>query len=203
MDELRFRLIYQRELRDCCVLCFTETWLTPVIPDCALQADRFSIHHMEDTASLDKVKGEGTCFLINTSWCSDVATLPIHCCPDPEYLSVKCCPCYIPPHVDVKNALDLIYTGTNTLETKFPESLFIVASNFKQANHKQVMPKYHQHISCPTRELNILDHCCTTTKDAYRSIPCPHFGKSDHSAVFLLPVYKQKLKQENSSRKEV
>eukprot|EP00061_Rhincodon_typus_P016415 g44617.t1 len=42
---------------------------------------------------------------------------------------------YIPPHADVKNALDVIYT--NTRETKFPEALFIVAGNFNQANLKQ------------------------------------------------------------------
>eukprot|EP00061_Rhincodon_typus_P008386 g30944.t1 len=58
---------------------------------------------------------------------------------------------YIPPHVDVKNAPDVIYTTTNTLETKFPEVLFIVASDLNQANLKRALPKYHQHISCPTR----------------------------------------------------
>eukprot|EP00061_Rhincodon_typus_P003030 g19113.t1 len=98
-------------------------------------------------------------------------------------------------HADVKNTLDKIYTATKTPETKFPESLFIVASDFNQAKLKQVMPKYHQHISCPTRGINILDRCYTTIKDAYCSIPCPHFGKSDHSAAFLLPAYKQKLKR--------
>eukprot|EP00061_Rhincodon_typus_P009636 g33288.t1 len=87
----------------------------------------------------------------------------------------------------------MIHTATNTLEIKFPEALFIVASDFNQSNLKQVMPKYHQHISCPTRGPNILDHCHTTTKSTYRSIPQPYFGKSDHSAVFLLPAYKQEL----------
>eukprot|EP00061_Rhincodon_typus_P003725 g20816.t1 len=52
-------------------------------------------------------------------------------------------------------------------------------------------------------EPNILDHCYTTVKDAYRSVLCPHFGKSDNSAVFLLPAYKQKPKRENLSQKVV
>eukprot|EP00061_Rhincodon_typus_P004424 g22531.t1 len=64
------------------------------------------------------------------------------------------------------------------------------------------MPKYHQHISRPIRGPNILDHCYTTIKNAYCSIPCPHFGKSNHNAVFLLPAYEQKLKQKNPSQKE-
>eukprot|EP00061_Rhincodon_typus_P016889 g45339.t1 len=58
-------------------------------------------------------------------------------------------------------------------------------------------------MSYPTRGPNILDHCYTTIKDTYSSIPCPHFRKSDHSTVFLLPAYKQKLKRENPSQNEV
>eukprot|EP00061_Rhincodon_typus_P008163 g30543.t1 len=195
MDELRSRLTYQRELRDCCVLCFTETWLTPAIPDCTLQGDRFSIHCM---ASLSKAKDGGICSLINTSWCLDVVALANHCSLDLEYLIVKHHPyyksreftsailiaVYIPPHADVKNALDVIYTTTNTLETKFPKPLFIVAGNFNQANLKQILPKYHPHISCPTRgEPNILDHSYMTIKDAYSSISRPHFGKFNHSTA--------------------
>eukprot|EP00061_Rhincodon_typus_P016070 g44089.t1 len=89
-----------------------------------------------------------------------------------------------------------------TVETKFPKALFIVAGDFNQANFKRALPKYHQHISCPTRGPNILGHCYTINKDAYRSIPCPHFRKSDHSAEFVLPAYKQMLKWENASQKE-
>eukprot|EP00061_Rhincodon_typus_P000693 g12468.t1 len=110
---------------------------------------------------------------------------------------------YIPPNADVKNAIDVIYTTTNALKTKFPKSLFIVASDFNQTNLKQMLPKYHQHISCPTRGLNVLDHCYTTIKYAYCSIPHPHFGKSDQSTMFLLPAYKQKLKLADPSRNEV
>eukprot|EP00061_Rhincodon_typus_P017629 g46402.t1 len=82
---------------------------------------------MDCMASLDKTKGDGVCFLINTSWCSDVATLASHCCLDLEYFTVKCHPyylpreyssvtliaVYIPPHTDVTNVLDMIYTATN------------------------------------------------------------------------------------------
>eukprot|EP00061_Rhincodon_typus_P017637 g46413.t1 len=109
---------------------------------------------------------------------------------------------YIPPQADVKNTLDEIYTTTNVLKTKFPNALFIVASDFNEAKLERVLPQYHQHVSYPTRGLNTLDHCYTTVKDAYCSIPCPHFGKSDHSTVFLLPAYKQKMKQEILHRKE-
>ncbi len=33
-------------------------------------------------------------------------------------------------------------------------------------------------------------------RDAYKSLPRPPFGKSDHSSILLLPAYRQKLKRE-------
>eukprot|EP00061_Rhincodon_typus_P017578 g46332.t1 len=65
-----------------------------------------------------------------------------------------------------------------------------------------VLPKYHQNIF-PMRGLNTLHHSYVTIEDAYCSIPRPHFGKSDHNTVFLLPAYKQKLKLEDPSQKEI
>eukprot|EP00061_Rhincodon_typus_P011852 g37177.t1 len=48
---------------------------------------------------------------------------------------------------------------------------------------------------------DILDHCSPATKDAYQSISHPHFGKSDHNVVLLLPAYKQKLKCDDPVQK--
>ena len=56
------------------------------------------------------------------------------------------------------------------------------------------MPKYRQHVTCPTRDMNTLDHCYTTIKDAYRSVPRAALGLSDHCLVHLIPTYRQKLK---------
>eukprot|EP00061_Rhincodon_typus_P010583 g34981.t1 len=153
MDKLRSKLIFQRELRDCCVLCFMEIWFIPAIPNCSPQADGSSTHCRDCMAYSGNTKDGGIC-LPNTSLYSDVVTLTSLCSPDLEYLKVKCRPyyllheftsailtaVYILPHIDVKNALDEIYTATNIVEMKFPEALFIVAGNFNQANLKRVMP---------------------------------------------------------------
>eukprot|EP00061_Rhincodon_typus_P006622 g27453.t1 len=48
-------------------------------------------------------------------------------------------------HADVKNALDEVYTATNTLETKFPE--FIVTGDFKQANLNAFYAQFEQNAS--------------------------------------------------------
>ena len=41
-----------------------------------------------------------------------------------------------------------------------------------------------------------LDHLYSTHRDAYKALPRPQFGKSDHNSILLIPAYKQKLKQE-------
>ncbi len=53
-----------------------------------------------------------------------------------------------------------------------------------------------QHITINTCGDRVLDHCYSPFRDAYKSLPRPPFGKSDHSSVLLLPAYRQKLKRE-------
>ncbi len=43
MDDLRARISFQRDIRDCNIICLTETWLTPSDPDTAVTpSDNFS-----------------------------------------------------------------------------------------------------------------------------------------------------------------
>ncbi|XP_072374364.1 uncharacterized protein [Scyliorhinus torazame] len=199
LDELNARLTSQREVRDRCVLCFRDM-AHPASPDCAIQPESFSIHRVGLTVSSSKAKCGGVCLLINTSWCLDAATPTTYCSPDLEYLAVKCRPyylpreftlaiitvVYIPPQGEVKAAVEELYTVTNNYETEHPEALFIVAGDFNKANLKSALSNIHQHISSPTRGDNTLDHCYPKIKGAYRSIPRPHFRKSDHKTVLLL-----------------
>ena len=75
------------------------------------------------------------------------------------------------------------------------DAVFVVAGHFNHCNLRTVLPKYHQHVSFPTRENNILDHIYSNVKGAYKAAPRPHFGQSDHISVFLYPSYRQLLKQ--------
>ncbi len=44
MDDLRARISSQWDIRDCNILCLTETWLTPSVPDTAVMpSDTFSV----------------------------------------------------------------------------------------------------------------------------------------------------------------
>ena len=47
---------------------------------------------------------------------------------------------------------------------------------------------------CNQREKTSLDHLYSTHRDAYKALPRPQFGKSDHNYILLIPAYKQKIK---------
>ncbi len=80
-------------------------------------------------------------------------------------------------------------------ETAHPDAAFVVMGVFKKAKFRTIAPKYFQHITINMRGDRVLDHCYSAFRDAYKSLPRPAFGKSDHSSVLLLPAYRQKLKR--------
>ncbi len=70
MDDLRARISFQWDIRDCNIFCLTKTWLTPTVPDTAVTpSDNFSVLRMDRTAEAGKNKGGGVCFFINKKWC--------------------------------------------------------------------------------------------------------------------------------------
>ncbi len=93
-------------------------------------------------------------------------------------------------------ALKELYGNISEQETAYPEAAFIVTGDFNKANFRTIAPKCFQHITINTRGDRVLDHCYSPFRDAYKSLPRPPFGKSDHSFILLLPVYRQKLKRE-------
>ncbi len=84
MDDLRARISFQRDIRDCNILCLTETWLTPTVPDTAVTpSDNFYVLWMDRTAEAGKNKGGGVCFFINKKWCGprNISILSRSCSP--------------------------------------------------------------------------------------------------------------------------
>ncbi len=220
MDDLRARISFQRDIRDCIILCLTETWLTPTVPDtAATPSDNFSVLRMDRTAEAGKTKGGGVCFLINKKWCDprNISILLCSCLPHLEHLSIICRPfylpreissivvsaVYIPPQADTSLALSKLHDVLSGYINKHPDAASIIAGDFSKANLKKVMPNFHQHISCPTRGLNTLDHCYTQLKNAYKAHSLPAFGKSDHATIFLTPEYKQRTVHDPPVEKEV
>ena len=96
LDELRSRMAFQRDIKFCNVMVFTETWLDPSIPDSAIVPEGVSIHRQDRTTNSGKSKGGGVCFMVNNLWCSDVRIISSGCTPDLEHLMIRCRPYYIP-----------------------------------------------------------------------------------------------------------
>ncbi|KAK3547396.1 hypothetical protein QTP86_018891 [Hemibagrus guttatus] len=64
LHDLRARVKFQRDIRYCNLLCFTETWLNPAVLDHAIQpAEFFSVHRMDRTMELGKTRGGGVCLI--------------------------------------------------------------------------------------------------------------------------------------------
>ncbi|KAL0147893.1 hypothetical protein M9458_056814 [Cirrhinus mrigala] len=184
-------------------------WLNGTIPDSALHLTGFQLIRADRiTESSGKTRGGGLCFYINEGWCTDVTVLNKMCCPNLEAIFINCKPfysprefssfilvsVYIPPDTRASVALELLADQITHTEQRYLDSFIIVLGGFNKAHLTRELPKYRQHITCPTRDSNILDHCYTVLKDAYHSVPRAALGLSDHCLVHLLPAYRQKLK---------
>ncbi|KAL0148430.1 hypothetical protein M9458_056240 [Cirrhinus mrigala] len=170
-DELQLLACTNKDFLNSAALCFTETWLNGTILDSALHLTGFQlIRAVRVTESSGKTRGGGLCFYINEGWCTDVTVL------------------------NKIATLELLADQITHTEQRYPDSFIIVLGDFNKAHLTRELPKYRQHITCPTRDSNILDHCYTVLKDAYHSVPRAALGLSDHCLVHLLPAYRQKLK---------
>ncbi len=139
MDDLRARISFQQDIRDCNIFCLTETWLTPTVPDTAVTpSDNFSVLRMDRTAEAGKTKGGGVCFMINKKWCDprNISILSRSCSPHLEHLSIICRPfylpreftsiivtaVYIPPQADTSLALSKLHDELSGNINKHPDA---------------------------------------------------------------------------------
>ncbi len=197
-----------KDFSNSAALCFTETWLSEIIPDNALHLQGYQLFRSDRITELTgKTRGGGLCFYINECWCSDVTTLKKMCSPNLEALFINCKPfysprefssfilvnVYVPPDACVSAAMQQLAEQISETEQRYPDSLLILG-DFNKANLSREMPKYRQHLTCPTRDSNILDHCYTIIKDAYHSVPRAALELSDHCLVHLIPTYRQQFK---------
>ncbi len=203
IDELELITSAQKSIRDCCVLIITETWLNPAIPEEAIRLTGRIAHRADRTADSGKSRGRGLCVYSNNSWCTSTVITDTYCSPDLEYLSVRCCPfnlpreftvivitaVYIHPRANITTALGYLLTAISKQQQTHPDGVFIIAGDFNRASLKTVLPKFYQHVQCPTRGKNILDHVYSNTKHGYKASPLPNLGLSDHISLFLTPAY--------------
>ena len=96
VDKLKAKISSQRDIGDCNILCFTETWLSLDILSPSIQPSGFSVHRTDSNKELSgKKKGGSVCFM-NYSWCDCDKELKSFCSPNLKYLTIKCRPHYLP-----------------------------------------------------------------------------------------------------------
>lgn len=84
-----------------------------------------------------------------------------------------------------------------------PEGAFILSGDFNQACLKTVLPNFVQYVQCSTRGKNTLDYVCSNLKQAYRAVPLPHLGMSDHLSLLLAPAYTPLRKKSKPATKNI
>lgn len=97
VDKLQGNVRWQKDFRDCCVMAFTETWLTERNQDSHLFIDGFEAPFCLDRKAevTRKTQGGGVCLYFNKRYCSSVTVRERICTPDVELLSVSLCPFYL------------------------------------------------------------------------------------------------------------
>jgi hypothetical protein len=87
---------------------------------------------------------------------------------------------YIPPQADTTTALEELHWTLCKLETTYLDAAFIVGRDFNKENLRKTLPMFYQHNDCSTHAAKTLNHCYSNFQDAYKALPRPLFGKSDH-----------------------
>ena len=99
-----------------------------------------------------------------------------------------------PPEVNAAKAINQLADQVLAVENTNPDSVVIVVGDFNHTCLSKALPRYKQHVDCPTHKDKTLDHCYTVYKRAYHASARAPLGKSDHNTVILIPAYRQKLK---------
>ncbi|CAI5678409.1 unnamed protein product [Oreochromis niloticus] len=217
LDLLRIRMSVSEEMRNCSILCLTETWLKDNMPNSAFQIYGWQLFRADRNMLSGKARGGGLCVYINKGWCMNCVVINSHCSEDVELMTVKCCPFYSPrqfllmfviaayiaPHANANNVLKELHNNISSLQNKHPEAFYVVARDFNHVNLTDILPRFHQHVTIPTRGNNMLDRVYTNMRDTYRAVPRPHLGLSDHICIMLVPAYHPPLQHSKPTQKTV
>ena len=124
---------------------------------------------------------------------------------------INCRPFYSPREfssvvlvgVNAAKAVNQLADQILAVENANPDSVVTVVGNFNHTCLSKALPRYKQHVDCPTRKDKTLDHCYTVYKGAYHASARAPLGKSDHNTVILIPAYRPKLKTVKPMKKTV
>lgn len=210
-EELQAQVRYSHEFRDSCILALTETWLSDRDMDGDLKLCGFGspVRLDRDETSTGKRTGGGVCLYVNERWYRSIIVRERICTADVELLSVALRPFYLPrefsqlfvtlvyihPKANSNNACEIISQVTHSLQMRSPDAPIIILGDMNNCSLSKTLRDFHQYVTCPTRQTKTLDLCYCSVKNAFKSIPLPPLGSSDHNCVHLIPSYQTALQR--------
>ena len=152
LDELQGNVCFLRDYKDCCVMAFTESWLTEQDSDTDLSIDGFGVPFRQDRDAevTGKSRGGGVCIYVNKRYCSSVTVRESLCSSDVELLSVSLRPfylprefpqifittVYIPPKANPSTATSTIFDVVQKLQSMSPEAPHFILGDFNHVSLK-------------------------------------------------------------------
>ncbi len=164
--ELQARISFQRETRDCCIIC-RETWMYAMVPDSAIELTGFSMHRSNRTKELTGKSRDGASVSISTT-CGVMKGTYTQLNPSAPLIWNFICFCvdhsgyrgnftaiiitavYIPPQANTDQALKELYGNISEQEIVHPDATFVVTGDFNKANFRTTAPKYFLSPSTPS-----------------------------------------------------
>ena len=101
---------------------------------------------------------------------------------------------YVPPSANYTVAAETITQHMNELYNLSPNAPKLLLGDFNGCSLRTYNPTYKYSVTCTTRGNNTVDLCYCNIKNAYKSLPKPPLGTSDHNVIQLFPSYKSVLK---------
>ncbi|CAB4001416.1 Hypothetical predicted protein [Paramuricea clavata] len=186
------------------MVCITETWLSPAIPDNLVSLSNFNLFRNDRLVS----NGGGVCAYINSNiYCRRIEEFE-NSSIESLWLSVR--PKKLPRSVSVI-LLAVVYHSTASRQTEnvelyshiqtnvdsflysHPKALVLITGDFNfrstglDANHLKRIAGLTQIVKVATRADVTLDWCLTNSKvdNIYESIQLPPIGTSDHYTILM------------------
>lgn len=193
VDELEAWAKFKPEVREACLLAFTETWLSEADQDGDLAISGFGSPFRLDRSPeiTGKSRGGGVCLFVNRRYCNTVVIREKLCTPDIELLSVSLRPHYLPcefqqlfftlvyihPRANAAAAAQLIVDVTHRLNSICPDAPKFILGDFNHCTLTKSLKTYEQYVSCATTIRNsTIDLCYGSVSSAYKSLPMPSLG---------------------------
>ncbi len=198
IDELEACAKFQREIKDTCLLAFTETWLSESDPDSGLELSGFGSPIRLDRSPEATGKsrgGGGVCFCVNQRYCKTIVVRKRICTADVELLSISPRPFYLPrefeqlfytlvyihPRANASASAQLIADVTHELDSVCPDAPKFILVDFNHVKLDKTLRNYEQYVTCATTRKNTtLDLCYGSVSGAYKSLTMPSLGASYH-----------------------